>query len=63
MLGPVFFRTELSCSGGYHLVSGGMPLHDAIGINCKKSETTENQAADVKYMGYGMSVDDCLCVI
>ena len=22
---------------------GGMPLHDAVGINCKNGETTENQ--------------------
>ena len=26
-----------------------MPLHDAIGINCKNGATTENQDADVKY--------------
>ena len=36
MLGPVFFRTALPCSGGYHMERGGMPLHDAVGINCKK---------------------------
>ena len=42
----------LLCSGGYHLQrGGGMPLHDAVGINCKKGTTTENQAAVVKYMG------------
>ena len=29
----------------------GMPLHDAVGINCKKGVTTENQSTDVKYMG------------
>ena len=29
---------------------GGVPLHDAVGINCKKGETTENQGAGVKYM-------------
>ena len=28
---------------------GGMPLHDAVGINSKKGSTTENQSADVKY--------------
>ena len=32
LLGPVFFRTALPCSGGYHLERGGMPLHDAVGI-------------------------------
>ena len=30
---------------------GGMPLHDAVGINCEKGATTENQGTDVKYMG------------
>ena len=61
LLGPVFFRTTLPCSGGYHLERGGMPLHDAVGINCKKGTTTENQGAGVKYMGIGVYVW-CLCV-
>ena len=51
LLGTVFFRTALPCSGGYHLERGGMPLHDAVGINCKKGATTENQGSGVKYMG------------
>ena len=51
LLGPVFFRTALPCYGGYHLGRGGVPLHDAVGVNCKKSATTENQGAGVKYMG------------
>ena len=49
MLGPVFFRTALLCSGGYHLERGRMPLHDAVGINYKKGATTENQDAGVKW--------------
>ena len=48
--GIVFFRTALPCSGGYHLERGGMLLHDAVGINCKKGATTENQGSGVKYM-------------
>ena len=36
LLGPVYFRTAFPSSGGYHLESGGMPLYDAVGINCKK---------------------------
>ena len=40
-----------------------MPLHDAVGINCKEGTTTEYQGADVKYMGKGVHVDDCVCVI
>ena len=51
LLGPVLFRTALPCSGGYHLEMGGMPIHDAVEINCKKGATTENQRADVKYIG------------
>ena len=43
LLGPVFFRTGLSCSGSYHLERGG--------INCEKETTTENQGEGVKYMG------------
>ena len=50
LLSPVFFRTALSCFGGNHQERGGMPLHDAVGINCKKGRTTENQDAGVKYM-------------
>ena len=45
LLGSVLFWTALPCSGGYHLERGGMPLHDAVGINCKKVATTENQGA------------------
>ena len=47
LLGPVF----LQCTGGCHLERSGMPLHDAVGINCKMGATIENQGADVKYMG------------
>ena len=36
-----------------------MPLHDAVGINCKKGATTENQGSGVKYMGYGVYLDHC----
>ena len=50
LLCSMFFRPALPCSGGYHLQRGGMPLHDAVGINCKKGATTEYQGADVKYM-------------
>ena len=42
---------------------GGMPLHDAVGINGEKGTTTEYQGVDVKYMGKGVYVDYCVCVI
>ena len=51
LLGTVFFRTTLLCSGGYHIERGVMPLDDAVGINCKKGTTTENQGSVVKYVG------------
>ena len=64
LLGPVFFRTALSCSGGYHMERGGMPLHDVVGINCKKGATTENQGSAVKYIwAKGLYLDDCVCVL
>ena len=53
LLGPVFYWTALPCSGGYHMERGGMPLHDAVGINCKKGATTEHQDSGVKYI-YGL---------
>ena len=28
----------------YHQERGGMPLHDAVVVNCRKGATTENQA-------------------
>ena len=60
LLGRVFFRTALPCSCGYHLGRGGMPLHDAVGINCKNGATSENQDAGVKYIDYEVYVW-CLC--
>ena len=51
LLGLVFFRTVLSCSGGYHQEKAGMPLHGAAGINYKNGGTSEYQEADAKYMG------------
>ena len=50
-LGTVFFQAAHPCSGGYHKERGGMPLYDAVGINCKKGATTENQGSGVKNMG------------
>ena len=49
LLSPVFLRTALACSCGYHLERGSKPLHDAVGINCEKGTTTENQGAGIKY--------------
>ena len=48
---PCVISNRPPCSGGYYLERGGMPLHDAVGMNCKKGATTEYQGGDVKYMG------------
>ena len=53
LLGTVFFRTALPCSGGYHMERGGMPLHDAVGINCKNGTTTENQGSGASIWSKG----------
>ena len=51
LLGTVIFRTALPCSGGYQIERGGMPLHDAVGINCKNGETTDKCQVYHMYMG------------
>ena len=50
-LGPAFFRTTLPSFG--ELERAGMPLHDAVGVNCKakKGATIVNQRAGAMYMG------------
>ena len=46
------FEWFLCCFGlpssalvAYHLKRGGMPLHGAVGANCEKGESSENQGA------------------
>ena len=63
LLGLVFFRTALPCSGGYHLERGGMQLHDAVGINYKKGTTPDNEVEGVKYMGLRGVCWMIVCVI
>ena len=59
LLGTMFFLTALPCSGGYRLEMGRMPLHNAVGINCKKGSTTENQGIGMKCMDQGVYLDNC----
>ena len=56
LLGTVFFRTILPCSGGYHLERGGMSLRDVVGINCENGTATENQGPAVVYVLRGVSL-------
>ena len=63
LLGTVFFRTALPCSGGYHLERGWMPSHYTVGISCKNGATTEDQDSGVKYICYGVYLNDCECAV
>ena len=36
---------------------------EAVGIKCEKRATTENQGSGVKYMSYGVYLDDRVCVL
>ena len=62
LLGPVFFRTALPCSGGYHLERGGMQLHDAVGINCKKGELLKIKHKSSIWTKGCMLMIVCVCV-
>ena len=44
LLGTVFFRTVLPCSGAYHMGRGGMLLHDAVGKTVKKAQLLKIKA-------------------
>ena len=44
-------RAEKESECSWDQVFEKFPVHDAVGINCKKGATTENQGAGVKYMG------------
>ena len=58
----IVFRTALPCSGGYRLERDGMPLQDAIGVNCKKGLTTEYLAQMLSIWAKGcMLMIVCVC--
>ena len=57
-----FFRTPLPCSGGYHLERGGMPLHDAVGINWKRAQLLKIKALVSSIWAKGCMIDNCVCV-
>ena len=40
-----------------------MTLHDAVGINCKKGETTKIKAQVSSIWAKECMFDDCVCVI
>ena len=62
LLGPVFFRTGLRCSGGSHLERSGMPLHNAVGIT-KKSVTMKIKVQVSSVWAKGCMFEDCVCYL
>ena len=63
LFGPVFFRTALSCSGGYHLERDGMPLHGVVEINYKKGAITKIKEQVSSNWAEGCMFDDCVCYL
>ena len=63
LLGTVFFRTALPCSGGYHMERGGMPLHDAVGVTLKRAQLLKIKAQVSSIWAKGCYLDDCVCFI
>ena len=45
--------------GLIHLERGGMPFHDGVGKNAKKSATTEIKAQQTSICAKGCMLDDC----
>ena len=46
-----YFRPPFHALVNYHMERDGMPLNDAVGVNCEGGETTEIQGAGARYMG------------
>ena len=40
---PCYFGQPSRALVDYHLEMDGIPLHDAVGVNCRSGATTENQ--------------------
>ena len=50
------FRSPSLALVDYHLERGGMPLHDAVGVNCKRGATTKNHGVGAWHIGKSMCV-------
>ena len=65
MLCPAFFSDYVSAL--WWIISWGgvvyMPLHDAVGLNCIKGSTAENQCPGTWYIAKECVLDDCVGVI
>ena len=55
-MAPRSFRPSFRVLVDYHLDRGGMPLHETIGVNCKRVATSDNQGAGAWYMGLEVCV-------
>ena len=57
---PVFFRTAFSRSGGLSPVDG--PLHDVVGVSCKRAQLLKLKAQVSSIWAKGCMLEDCVCV-
>ena len=64
------FACFLCCCGplshavmAYHMERGGMPIHDAVEVNCKKSSTTCIKAQVPSIWVKGCMLHNCACGI
>ena len=48
---------------GYHLEMGGMPLHDAVGVNCEIAQLLKIKSQVSCISTKACMLDDCVRVI
>ena len=63
LLGPVFFRTALPCSGCYHLERGGCSYMMLLGDAVKRAQLPKIKTQVPSIWANGCLLDDCLLVI
>ena len=56
-------ETELASRVAYQLEWDGMPIHDAVQVNCEMMETTHINAQVPSARAKGSMLDYCACVI
>ena len=63
LLGHEFFRTALPYSDGYHLERGGMRLHNAVHIHCKRAQLLKIKVQVSSIWAKVCMFDDCVCYL
>ena len=60
---PCSFGPPTRALEAYHLERVGMPLHDLVRINCKKSETTDIKEQVPSMWAKGCMLENYACII